>query len=74
MLSSEDEKKIIDNRYLPTRLILRRYQISQMSLHRWLNHPTMKFPKPVFFSGRKFWLASEIEAWELARLRDRSAA
>lgn len=74
MMSKEEESAMIHRGYWPTRVLLDRYQVTAMTLHRWLNHPEMGFPKPVKFGRHNYWHVGELQAWELARLRERSAA
>ena len=44
--------------------VWRRYGVTAMTLHRWINDPGMKFPRPIYFGKNRFWLISELEAWE----------
>ena len=37
--------------------------MSDMSLWRWLNNPTMGFPQPVRIARRRFWREAELKAW-----------
>ena len=53
-----------DGEYLSARRVLNRYGISQMSLHRWLNDPEKRFPKPMYIGRRRYWKRAELEAWE----------
>ena len=41
--------------------------ISDMTLWRWLESPTLGFPRPVYIQRRRFFDAAEIEAWEAKR-------
>jgi predicted DNA-binding transcriptional regulator AlpA len=37
--------------------------ISDMSLWRWLDSPTMNFPKPIRVQRRRYWKEAEVIAW-----------
>lgn len=37
--------------------------VSNMTLWRWLNEPTMNFPKPIKIGKRRYWRETEIIAW-----------
>lgn len=37
--------------------------ISDMSLWRWLNHPELGFPKPIYISTRRYWREADIAEW-----------
>jgi hypothetical protein len=41
--------------------------ISAMTLHRWLNNPSLDFPKPHYIGRRRYWREVEIIAWLEAR-------
>ncbi len=41
--------------------------ISDMSLWRWLNNPTMNFPQPIQISRRNYWRRGDIRAWLASR-------
>ena len=50
--------------------ICARYQITDMSLYRWLADEQLGFPQPAMrVNGRRFWLETDLLAWELSRLR-----
>jgi predicted DNA-binding transcriptional regulator AlpA len=54
--------------YLDAAALQRRYRCSDMTIWRWLRHPTMEFPRPIRpHSRRRLWRLDEIEAWEKAR-------
>ena len=50
--------------FLPAAKVKARYERSDMSLYRWLHDARMNFPKPYYFSTRRFWKLSELESWE----------
>lgn len=37
--------------------------VSDMTLWRWLNHPELDFPKPIYISTRRFWREADLVAW-----------
>ena len=43
--------------------------MSDMSLWRWINSPTMDFPKPIYLARRRFWSEAEIAAWLSAHVQ-----
>lgn len=47
--------------------VLTRYQISNMTLHRWEKNPEMDFPKPMKNGRRKFYLEDDLVNWERRR-------
>jgi hypothetical protein len=38
--------------------------VSDMAIHRWLNHATMNFPRPIYIGERKYWRLSALVAYE----------
>lgn len=47
--------------------------MSDMSLWRWINSPTMGFPQPTYLARRRFWSEAEIAAWLGAQARQTAA-
>ena len=37
--------------------------ISDMTVWRWLNDPTMNFPRPTYLGRRRYWRQAEVLAW-----------
>jgi predicted DNA-binding transcriptional regulator AlpA len=37
--------------------------VSDMTIWRWLNDPSLNFPKPVYIGRRRYWVESEVVAW-----------
>ena len=61
--------------YLTGPQLRARYSVSEMTVHRWMRDPNIKFPKPMKVNSRNFWKLADIEHWERARTRkSRSAA
>jgi hypothetical protein len=62
---SEIERTTDAEKYLPARLVRRRYgDISAMSLHRWLADNKLSFPKPIYFGRNRFWRLRDLIEWE----------
>ena len=53
--------------YLPGRQVRGRYNVSDMTIWRWLRTDKLRFPKPVIINGRRYWHLEELEGWERAR-------
>ena len=54
-----------DGVFLSAAQVRRRYgDVSDMTLWRWQNHPTMDFPTPTYFGRLRFWRIADLEAWE----------
>jgi len=58
-----------DDRFLPARAVWERYNVTSMSIWRWLRDPAMAFPQPVLFGRLRYWKLSELLAWESSRPR-----
>ena len=55
-------------RYLTGPMVWQRYAISDVSLWRWLQDPTIAFPQPKMLVGkRRYWLESDLLAWERSK-------
>ena len=63
-ITREKDAGLIGQGYIPTRKVKERYDISEMSLWRWLDQPNSTFPKPYIFFDRKYWKVEELEEWE----------
>jgi predicted DNA-binding transcriptional regulator AlpA len=53
--------------YLTAKQVLERYQICQMSLHRWLKNDDLKFPRPMVINRRRLFNEKDIVEWERSR-------
>jgi hypothetical protein len=53
--------------YLPGRAVRDRYNVSDMTLWRWLRDAELKFPKPTVINKRRYWRLEDLEMWERAR-------
>jgi hypothetical protein len=56
-----------DDRYLPARKVWERYDVTGMTLHRWLHDEQMRFPKPIYFGRFRYWRIADLIAWENKR-------
>jgi len=57
--------------YLSAPQVLQRYNISDMTLWRWLQDDELDFPKPMTIRRRRFFREAELVEWE--RLRAKAA-
>jgi predicted DNA-binding transcriptional regulator AlpA len=57
----------ISEYFLPAAKVRGRYNVSDMSLWRWLKDPALNFPEPIRINGRRFWRLSNLETWEKSR-------
>jgi predicted DNA-binding transcriptional regulator AlpA len=53
--------------YLTAKQVLGRYNITDMTLWRWLVDETLAFPKPMVINRRRYFLETDLVAWERAR-------
>lgn len=37
--------------------------VSDMTLWRWLNDPTLNFPRPIYIGNRRYWREADILEW-----------
>ncbi|QMV28452.1 DNA-binding protein [Brucella sp. BO3] len=49
------------------RQVFTRYGISESTLRRWLKDQALGFPRPLPARGRRYFLKSEVIAWEHAQ-------
>lgn len=47
--------------------------VSDMTLWRWLNDPTLNFPKPIYIARRRFFREAEVLAWIDAQAQGKAA-
>ncbi len=47
--------------------------ISSQTLWRWLKDPALKFPKPIYICGTRYWVSGEIDAF-VSRQREKGDA
>lgn len=68
------EDQLTGDGYISVRTIMKRYGISRMGLWRWMDRPHVGFPKPIRVGEARYWVKSEVAAWEADRLAARDAA
>jgi predicted DNA-binding transcriptional regulator AlpA len=57
-----------DSEYLlPAGMVRARYNVSDMSIWRWLNDDRLGFPKPLRIHNRRFWRLADLRAWEASQ-------
>lgn len=56
-----------DDKYLTGPQVQARYQITKMTLWRWLQDERLAFPQPTIIKRRQYFKQSEIESWERSR-------
>ena len=49
-------------RHLPAKRVCDRFDISKMTLWRWLKDEKLTFPRPIVMNGRRYFNEQEIEA------------
>jgi len=50
--------------FLPAPRVCERYNITDMSLWRWLRNPDIGFPKPLYIGRFRYWRLSDLVAFE----------
>lgn len=60
--------------YLPGRQVRDRYNVSDMTLWRWMRRPDLKFPQPTVINRRRYWPVEALEAWERNRTSKEAAS
>ncbi len=53
--------------YFTIRQVFTRYGISESTFNRWLKDEVLGFPRPLTARGRRYFLKSEVIAWEQAQ-------
>lgn len=55
----------VDKVYLTSNQVRRRYgDITSMTLYRWGKREELRFPKPMYRNGRRYWRLADLEEWE----------
>ena len=57
------------NALLAGRKVRSRYDISEMTLSRWMRDADLKFPPPIKINRRNYWRVADLEKWERGRAR-----
>ena len=58
---------------LPARAVWERYAVTGRTLDRWIDNPTLDFPKALIINKRRYFRLSELEAWERQQAAGRAA-
>lgn len=56
-------------KYLNSKQVMERYQISTMTLHRWERDERVNFPKPLVIHRRKLYSEDDLVKWERERAK-----
>jgi predicted DNA-binding transcriptional regulator AlpA len=54
---------------VPKPNLARELGVSSRTVSRWLDDPSIEFPRPVVIRGRNYFGRAEVEAWKSRRLR-----
>ena len=55
------------DRRVNSKFLMQRFDVADRTIDRWLDHPTLNFPKPIRINSRRYWKLSEVLQWERAR-------
>lgn len=58
--------------YLQARQVRERYNVSDMTIWRWLRD--QNFPQPIYITRYRYWRLTDIEAWEAKQAAKGAAA
>jgi predicted DNA-binding transcriptional regulator AlpA len=53
--------------FLPAGRVRDRYNVSDMSLYRWLHDEKLSFPRPIYIGRYRYWRLADLLAWEQSR-------
>lgn len=59
---------------LPAAQVLARYQVSDMTIFRWLKDACLGFPQPIRINGRRYWRLADLQAFENRQALKKEAA
>ena len=59
---------------LPAAQVLARYQVTEMTLYRWLKDARLSFPQPIRIHTRRYWRLADLQAFESAQASKMEAA
>ena len=68
-ITNPDEGETV---YLPGPKVRGRYNVTDMTIHRWLNDDDMGFPRPYYFGRFPYWRLDELQRWERSQPRNKS--
>jgi predicted DNA-binding transcriptional regulator AlpA len=67
--ASGDDDEAATRKFLTGPQVAARYQISDMSLYRWLQDATLGFPPPAMrIRDRRYWLIEDLVRWERSHI------
>jgi predicted DNA-binding transcriptional regulator AlpA len=58
---------------LPAAQVLARYQVSDMTIFRWLKDTGLSFPQPIRINGRRYWRLADLQAFEVRQASKEAA-
>ena len=53
-----------NNTRTPIRNVAERYDVHVRTIERWIEDPALRFPKPMYIRGRRYFKTAELQAWE----------
>jgi predicted DNA-binding transcriptional regulator AlpA len=56
---------------LPTRLVCKRYGVSDRTIARWERDPDLRFPQPLIINERKYYAEAALTAFDRAQATQR---
>ena len=55
------------SQFIPGPAVARRYNVSSMTIYRWLDNAELGFPRPLYIGRFRFWRVDELVKWENRR-------
>jgi predicted DNA-binding transcriptional regulator AlpA len=59
--------KVTTEGFLPARSVWERYDVTSMTLYRWLADERTGFPHPIYLGRFRYWKIADLVAWESSR-------
>jgi predicted DNA-binding transcriptional regulator AlpA len=64
-----DDDEAATRKFLTGPQVAARYQVSDMSVHRWMKDATLGFPPPAMrIRDRRYWLLEDLVRWERSHI------
>jgi predicted DNA-binding transcriptional regulator AlpA len=60
---------LVNDSFLSAPAVRARYNVTSMTIYRWIADPTLEFPRPYYLGRFRYWRIAELEAWEACRPR-----
>lgn len=60
-------KSTTDSQFVPAQKVCLRYGVTFRTISRWLVHPNVQFPKPIYLNGRRYWIEADLQEWEAVK-------